>query len=65
MAFYAPSGRMGKPKNIDDYDMYKNGDLLIYVERKTLEKANPSKEELEFLLEGYGWYKLKLKKSGG
>jgi hypothetical protein len=52
---------MGKPEDIDAYNMYKNGDLLIYVERKTLDKADTSEEELEFILEGYGWHKLKLK----
>ena len=59
MAFDAPSGLMGKPVSIEDFEAFDVEDIILYIAKDVLEK-NLKNNNLNIYIEGYGRYEMKI-----
>lgn len=55
MAFEAPSGLMGKPESVDDFEAFVIDDVILYISKNVLEN-NLKNNILNIYIEGYGRY---------
>lgn len=59
MAFEAPSGLMGKPECIEDFEAFEVEDIVLYINKSVM--ANNLKNNLlDIYIEGYGRYKVEI-----
>jgi hypothetical protein len=59
MAYEAPSGLMGKPEDIERFEVFEVSDIIIYVALEVLEEELNG-DTLSFYVEGYGKYEFKI-----
>jgi hypothetical protein len=59
MAFEAPSGLIGKPESVDDFEAFMVENITLYISRKVLEN-NLKNNILNIYIEGYGRYEMKI-----
>jgi hypothetical protein len=63
MAFEAPSGLMGKPESIDEFEEFTVEDIKLYIAKEVLER-NLKKNMLYIYVEGYGRYEIEIMQEG-
>jgi hypothetical protein len=60
---------MGKPDDLEKYRELTVNDLTFYVAKEIMNGLEEQTQELKFVVEGYGWFKLPIpgvsKDSGG
>jgi hypothetical protein len=59
MAFEAPSGLIGKPESVDDFEVFMVDNITLYISRSVLEN-NLKNNILNIYIEGYGRYEMKI-----
>jgi hypothetical protein len=59
MAFEAPSGLIGKPESVDDFEAFMVDNITLYISRSVLEN-NLKNNILNIYIEGYGRYEMKI-----
>ncbi len=52
--YRGPSGRMGAPEHVEEFECLQAGDLVIYLARHIIEKLRPGQSKLLVALAGYG-----------
>ncbi|MDF2591452.1 MAG: hypothetical protein K0S75_918 [Clostridia bacterium] len=60
MAFEAPSGLMGIPEHVEDFEAFIVEDIILYIANNVLEK-NLKNNLLNIYIEGYGRYEVEIK----
>jgi hypothetical protein len=60
MAFEAPSGLMGIPEYVEDFEAFIVDDIILYIAKNVLEK-NLKNNLLNIYVEGYGRYEVEIK----
>jgi hypothetical protein len=59
MAFEAPSGLIGKPESVDDFEAFMVENITLYISRSVIEN-NLKNNKLNIYIEGYGRYEIKI-----
>lgn len=59
MAFEAPSGLIGKPESVDQFEAFMVENITLYISRSVLE-SNLKNNILNIYIEGYGRYEVKI-----
>lgn len=55
----APSGLMGIPKEIENFEAFEANDITVYVAKDILQ-TEVKENSLDFYIEGYGKHKLNI-----
>lgn len=59
MAFEAPSGLMGKPEEVESFEVFESNDITIYIAKNVLE-GDMKNNMLNVYIEGYGRYTIEI-----